>query len=376
MNPPTSSSLQLRLERLLAGGTKEDVFPGAAAVIIKGHGERRFQAMATAGVTRLDDKGVTIEPDTLFDLASLTKPLATTLGILLLVDQDRLRLDDRLIDLCPSPVPPDKEEITLAQLLSHSSGLASYHEYYKLFPPDTGRNFHSALIGAILNAPLDYPIGTECRYSDLGFILLGDILEQTIAGPLHDFFQQKITAPLGLENEIFFLPITTQNTIACKRFAATEYCPWRGRVLQGEVHDEHCHLLDGVAGHAGLFGTASTVGQLCQTLLDTWLGRPTCLNISKKTLVNALKPQYPEKTWCLGFDTPSPTGYTSASKYLTRHSIGHLGYTGTSFWIDPEREVILILLTNRVHLGRENKKIREFRPWFHDQVMSFIINGK
>ncbi len=366
------STLRHYVTRLLMRGTKENIFPGASAAIIAGHGRDRVRVLAAAGTTRMDESGIALSPETYFDLASLTKPLATALSILLLIDQGRLHPEDRLKDLCSCPVPADKADITLVHLLSHSSGLPPYHELFKKFRPDTHRTFRQDLISAILNGSLEYPVGTDYRYSDLGYILLGDILERAAAMPLHDFFTTTIARPLHLERNIFFLPPDKINTVPRELFAATEHCPWRGRVLQGEVHDEHAHLLGGIAGHAGLFGTVTGVSSLCAAILDARQGHPTALAISSKTLSEALKPRQPKTTWCLGFDTPS-AGYTSAGQYLSRKSIGHLGYTGTSFWIDPVKEVILVLLTNRVHPDRENKKIREFRPWFHDQVMALLF---
>ena len=378
LNP---SSLRFHLTRLLAQGTEKKVFAGATAAIVTGSDGNRHQVIAGAGVTRLDGKGVAVVPKTIFDLASLTKPLATALGILLLVDRGHLHLNDRLADLCPLPVPPTKKEITVAQLLSHSSGLPPYKEYFRNFPPDTDNTHHLALLAAILDAPLAYPTGRDCRYSDLGFILLGEILERISGISLDAFFLQNISRPLHIENELFFRRRKANGAMETDmekitKFAATENCPWRQRTLQGEVHDEHCHLLGGAAGHAGLFGTAAAVSKLCAAILDGVQGRTTALPLSRTVLKKALSPQYPGHTWCLGFDTPSLTGYTSAGNLLSRRSVGHLGFTGTSFWIDPAEEITIVLLSNRIHPSRENKKIRDFRPWFHDQVLSFIINGK
>ncbi len=371
MQIPSPSTLEQYITRLLTRGTEDQIFPGAAAAIITGHGRDRIRATGAAGMTRLDRPGIAASPATVFDLASLTKPLATALGILLLIDQGRLHPEDRLKDLCSCPVPADKADITLVHLLSHSSGLAPYRELFKNFPPDSEPIARQELIATILALPLDYPIATEHKYSDLGYILLGDILERVAAMPLDVFFTRAIARPLHLEQKIFFLPPKLHHTISRQSFAATERCPWRGRILQGEVHDEHAHLLGGVAGHAGLFGTVTGVGTLCAAILDGWQGRPSSLAISRKTLAGALT-RHSDTTWCLGFDTPS-AGYTSAGRYLSRQSIGHLGYTGTSFWIDPAGDIILVLLTNRVHPDRENKKIRAFRPWFHDRIMALLL---
>ncbi len=172
------------------------------------------------------------------------------------------------------------------------------------------------------------------------------------------------------------MSFSDRDKIEKHNIAATERCLWRDRIIQGEVHDEHCFLMGGVAGHAGLFGTLDGVLSLCTHIQKTWKGKKTGLPVDKRILDIALQRKYPDRTWCLGFDTPSTTGYTSAGKYLSKKSVGHLGYTGTSFWIDPEKYTILVLLTNRVHPSRENKKIKEFRPWFHDQVMNFLFPSK
>ncbi len=372
MEAPESSP-QMHLDMLCHQGVQKKIFPGVAAAIVSGHGGRRFSVISTAGQTRVDGPGTGIEPDTFFDLASLTKPLATTLSILTLMEEDALTPDDRYADLSASTIPPDKQNITIAHLLSHSSGLAPYKPYFKHFSPDGAQNAGKQLVQRIVQAPLEYATGTDCRYSDLGFILLGDLIKQISGRPLNYFFKKKITEPLGLSRDLFFLPPDVEKTFGQNQFAATERCGWRMRILQGEVHDEHCFLMGGVAGHAGLFGTIGGVLHLCTSILDSWQGgRKSNLPISDTTLRMALQRQYPTRTWCLGFDTPS-TGYSSAGCYLARQSIGHLGYTGTSFWIDPAKETILILLTNRVHPSRENKKIREFRPWFHDRVMEFLF---
>jgi len=373
METPESSLLQ-HLDALCRKGVQEKIFPGVAAAIVSGHGSRRFSAVSTAGQTRVDCRGKGIKPDIIFDLASLTKPLATTLSILTLMKEGALAPDDRYADISSFTIPPDKQNITLAHLLSHSSGLAPYKPYFKHFSPDGAKSAGKQLVQRILQAPLEYATGTDCRYSDLGFILLGDLIKQISGQPLHHFFREQIARPLHLNRDLFFLPPDVEKTFHHNQFAATERCGWRKRILQGEVHDEHCFLMGGVAGHAGLFGTIGGVLRLCTAILDSWQGEgQSNLPISGTTLRMALQRQYPTRSWCLGFDTPSK-GYTSAGRYLARQSIGHLGYTGTSFWIDPVKETILILLTNRVHPSRENKKIREFRPWFHDRVMEFLFS--
>ncbi len=372
MDIPSFSPLEQQLDFLLQQGIKKGVFPGGAAVVFSGQGRKRIQGIAASGRTRQDEMGGRIDKNTFFDLASLTKPLATTLLIYNLVEQGIIDWNYKYKDISKRKTPLDKENISVAHLLSHSSGLSAYRPYFELFKPESGEENKEKIISLILKDPLEYDTGVECRYSDLGFILLGDGIEQVTGQSLDILFTEWITKPLEISEELFFLPLPEKKKLDIK-CAATERCKWRNRIIQGEVHDEHCFLMDGVAGHAGLFGTINAVGQLCSSILEGWQGRKKLLPVGRNVLSEGLKKKYEDKTWCLGFDTPS-TGYTSAGKFLSKKSIGHLGYSGTSFWIDPERDTGLVLLTNRVHPNRENTKIRQFRPWFHDRVMEFLFS--
>jgi CubicO group peptidase (beta-lactamase class C family) len=179
---------------------------------------------------------------------------------------------------------------------------------------------------------------------------------------------------LGLAEDLFFLPLDRPLAVDRTRIAATESCRWRGRTLQGEVHDEHGWLMGGVAGHAGLFGTLHGVLALGEWILDLWQGRTEHSTIPVALLRTALERQLANGTWCLGFDTPT-VGSSSSGRYFSPCSVGHLGFSGTSFWIDPKRDVVVVLLTNRVHPSRENTRIRRFRPFFHDQVMACLLAG-
>jgi CubicO group peptidase (beta-lactamase class C family) len=153
-------------------------------------------------------------------------------------------------------------------------------------------------------------------------------------------------------------------------FAATEHCPWRGRIVLGEVHDENAHVLGGVAGHAGLFGTAMEVKCVLDAILDTLSSENTGIPCSRRDLLQFLQPQHlvPGSSWALAFDTPA--GFdSSAGRHFSPETVGHLGFTGTSFWLDLNKEMAVILLTNRVHPSRDNDQIKEFRPLIHDAVM-------
>lgn len=358
------------LRGLLAQGVKKKVFPGAAAAVSWGSGSGRKRSIAVAGIKDNRYPDELIQKDTFFDLASLSKALSTTLILYSLIDEKKLGLDNTLQALFDREITKDKQLINVRQLLSHSSGLVSYKPYFHSFAPEITKKNKELLIKQILLDQLEYEPESDCRYSDPGFILLGQIVELLTGNALPINFKERITIPLGLTKDIFYLPIAG-STVNTKMFAATEECPWRGRVIQAEVHDEHCWLMDGVCGHAGLFGNVKGVLSLCETILDQWQGRGQPCSWSGM-LEQGLQKQYSNNTWCLGFDSPSAEG-SSGGNFISSKSVGHLGYAGTSFWIDPEKELVMVLLTNRVHPTRNNTKIRQFRPYFHNQIIKKLI---
>lgn len=343
----------------------------AAAVSLRRDGVWQ-RAEYWAGRTRVDRYGLPVGPETRFDLASLTKPLCTTLSLLPLLASGRLDWRDSLESLLPGRDCYGKGRIRLWHLLNHCSGLPAYQPYFKEWPARWSKSAREWLVQRILAEPLTQEPGEECRYSDLGFILLGAIIEAQCGQSLASYYARKITEPLGLSEDIGFLPL--DNTLACERgqVAATEDCPWRGRLMQGEVHDEHCWLMGGVAGHAGLFATLGGVTSLCEAILDLWQARTVHPAIPHSLLGQALEHRHPRSTWALGFDRPSPGG-SSSGRYFSPRSVGHLGFSGTSFWMDPEQDIVIVLLTNRVHPTRANEKIRQFRPSFHDHLMQGVL---
>ncbi len=375
MQNPSFWPLEKTLEPLFERGLAKGVFTAAACAIFKQNGDRPGRLIKTWGRTRKGKKGKEVTPETIFDLASLTKPLCTTLSILCLIDQGALDWRDSLDTLLKADIEPGKRNIRLDQLLSHSSGLRPYRAYFAGFAPEIKKENKKKLIKALLEEPLAYEPGSECRYSDLGFMLLGEVVERVSGRQLDSFFNEKIIKPLKIEEAPFFNALNIKKSQKTEKFAATEKCPWRGRIMQGEVHDEHAWLMGGVAGHAGLFGTIGAVLLITERILHQWQGQEKHPAYSTTTLQRALKKKYSDQTWCLGFDTPTPGG-SSGGKYLSPQSVGHLGYTGTSFWIDPERDLVMVLLTNRVHPTRKNEQIRIFRPLFHDTVIEGLSGGE
>lgn len=349
------------------------MFPGAAVGIVKGSSSGRQQWQGIYGNRQLEPSPLPLINDTFFDLASLTKPLATTLALLALIDDGLLSLDATLSDLLACAVSAEKKNITLRQLLSHSSGLVAHCPYYQQLKDIPQASRKAAMLEMILAEPLMASPGTKAIYSDLGFMLLGWIVEEKSGLQLDRFVRERIYQPLALEKNLFFRSLDNSWATG-KVAAATERCPWRHKVLVGEVSDDNCHVLGGVSGQAGLFGDLAAVLTLTTRLLDCWQGRASHPAFAKELLANFLKRDnsVPESSWALGFDTPSPQG-SSAGRYFHPTSIGHLGFSGTSFWIDPTRDLIVVLLTNRIHPSRENSGIKEFRPRFHDAVSEVLF---
>ena len=359
-----------RLKPLLKQALENRVFSGVAVGVYQYRSREEQGLLSVLGKTRYDEKGTIITRDTFFDLASLTKPLCTALCILCLIEQKKIDWRTRIAEVLPYFFLPEYKSLEVEQLLSHSAGLIAYKPVYQTLPPAIRKENSKELIQTLLREPLASAPGTSCVYSDIGFILLGALIEAVSGKGLDQFFRSEITAPLQIENAVLFRPVTL-SLPGQENSAATEQCPWRQRMLQGEAHDEHAWLMNGVAGHAGLFGTITGVMVLTEHLLHQWQGRATHPGFSNQLLQKALNRTYPGHSWCRGFDTPAAQG-SSAGDYFSPGSVGHLGYTGTSFWIDPERNIVVVLLTNRVHPTRSNEQIKQFRPLLHNTVLAAL----
>lgn len=312
-----------------------------------------------------------------FDLASLTKPFATVLSILSLIKEKKITKEDCLKNIFSNKkLSPRKGAITIAQLLSHSAGFPAHRPYYEKLIRVAPEQRQDLLLALLMREPLVCPPGSRVLYSDLGYMLLGLIIENISGLALDAYFSRMITEPIGLAEHIFYNPLASPRHQPAE-FAAGEDCSWRGRMVQGEVSDENCWALGGVAGHAGLFGDIGGVLDLTALILDTWLGQKQHPNINGVDLADFLtrRTEIRGNTWALGFDTPTP-GKSSSGQYLSTESVGHLGFTGASFWIDPRRRLVIVILANRVHPSRDNELIKEFRPAFHDKVIEWLGREK
>ena len=323
-------------------------------------------------------------PDTVFDLASLTKPIATTTAILLLAAEGRVDLDDPVAKHLPRFAERDKEGVSLRHLLSHSSGLKPWRAFHELLlekERKTGEVWLATpaarefILERVIRSGLVHEAGKAAVYGDLDFIVLGALVEQISNQPLDAFCSERIFEPLGMR-DTFFCPQAGADALdegLRRRFAATENCPWRERILWGEVHDPNAWCMGGVAGHAGLFSTAGDVMRFARTLLDVWHGRSEQL---PRELLHSftVRQELPAGSdWALGWDTPT-AGTSSSGQYFGPRSIGHLGFTGTSLWIDLESEAIVVMLTNRVHQVAKRSRF-ELRPQVHDLILESFQAG-
>ena len=346
-------------------------FARAAEVVQRGVDERAFPAaVVEVGTTRgvlwqrafgrldCDAESPATQTGTIFDLASLTKVIATTSLVMRLVELGRLALDQPVRHWISEWRGTDREHVTLRSLLAHSSGLTTWLPFFR---DHAGRQEFQH---AICSLPLEYPPDTQSIYSDLGFILLGFIVEDA-GGASFETQAMDLLEPITSAPLMFNPPNAVRSQIA-----PTENDPWRGRKLVGEVHDENCWALGGAAGHAGLFGTAQAVGDFARAVLGGLTGTDTRLARTDTLRLFITRAGTTTGSRALGWDTMLRT--SSCGTKMSASAFGHTGFTGTTLWIDPERDVYVVFLTNRVNPTRENTAIQQIRPALHDAVFSAI----
>jgi len=358
-----------QVDALMRQAVSEGVFPGAVLLVSK---EGSIVCHNAYGLADLFSRR-SMTTETIFDLASLTKPLATALAVMRLVQQGDIGTEQDLGDILPAFKKDKKSTIKVRQLLHHSSGLADYRSYYKEIEHLPIEKRKQALRKLLVIEPLIHPIGTKVVYSDLGFMILEWIVEQVSGKRLDRFVSDMIYGPLGLDR-LFFVDLNAKKPQGV--FAATELCPWRKILLSGQVHDENAYVVGGIQGHAGLFGTAAAVHMLASELLSAYQGtHPN--RLFQTEMVRLFLKRLPNTDKALGFDAPTLKN-SSAGSYFSANSVGHLGFTGTSFWMDLDRFITVIMLTNRVHPSRDNEAIKHFRPNLHDEVMLHMshLGGK
>lgn len=333
---------------------KETSIP-SVSLCVRAEGREVFHH--TTGLARIMPERPALV-DQPYDLASLTKALAGSTVTAALIERGDLSVDLRIADVLPSV----DRRITLAHLLTHSSGLPKWNAFYE--GPDTAWGLATTreqILTAACATPVENPPGATHVYTDVGFLVLLALLETVGGARIDTLFQDLVSGPAGLTDLRWGWP----------RAAATERCPERGFVVEGTVHDLNCAALGGASTHAGLFGSARSVGALGQALLDAVTDPIAHPELPGRTLATL---------WTLpgagshvgGWDTPTRGGYTSTGAHFPDDAVGHLGYTGTSLWITPSRRAVVVLLTNRIHPIDELDAIRAARPRIHDAVARFL----
>jgi CubicO group peptidase (beta-lactamase class C family) len=390
-NPPAGFSFLVR-----NNGTQEETFRNAFVLLQNAITVRAFPACSLAITLRgeliahyalgrftYDPASPPAATDSIFDLASVTKAVGTTTMAMILYERGLLDLEAPVTAIIPEfgGDDPRRRDVTLRMLLAHASGLPAYE---KLF---LGAKTRDALLTAAVTTNLTADPGTRAEYSDIGFIILGVALERLADEPLDTFCQREIFGPLGMSHTTFNPPKTWKDKIIpTVDECGTETCgtdtlvrqppkspapapasKFRGRIIQGEVQDENASVLGGVAGHAGLFAPCEDVAVFAHALLSG--GRPI-LRPDTIELFTRRESSPQGTSRALGWDTPSNP--SQSGKYFGPRSYGHLGYTGTSLWIDPDRQLSITLLTNRTWPDGQNQAIKQVRPAFHDAIIDAL----
>lgn len=346
-------------------------FPGAAvAVTLRGE----LLALQGFGRYTYDADSPPVTSETIFDLASVSKVLPTTAVAALLYERGLLDLEMPLTSIVPEFAGSDRrrDEVTLRLLLAHSSGLPAYEKLY------LRADSRERLLAAAMAVPLSHDPGTHAEYSDIGFILLGICLERLADEPLDQFVRREVFGPLGLTRTTYTPPHSWRHQIA----PTTDDRTFRHRIIQGEVQDENASVLGGVAGHAGVFSTAGDVAAYAQAMMRQRVefssdetqsaedASPSLLRPETLELFTGRQSEPEGTSRALGWDTPSQP--SQSGRHLSGRSYGHLGYTGTSLWIDPERQLTITLLTNRTWPDCANQAIKQLRPAFHDAIVEAL----
>ncbi len=342
---------------ILKSGIERQAFP-AASVAITSKG--RLVGLKSFGRFTYDASSPEVTTATIFDLASVTKVAATTTMSMILYERGLLNLDAPVISVVPefASADPHRRLVTLRMLLAHSSGLPAHEKFY------LSAHDKEAILAAVFSTALSAEPGAQAVYSDIGFIILGVALERIAGETLDRFCQHEIFGPLGMAHTGFNPPSTVRNSIP----QTVDDQIFRHRVIQGEVNDENAYVMGGVAAQAGLFSTAGDVAMFAQCMLN---GGVPILHSEAVALFTRRELSPDGTSRALGWDTPSQP--SQSGTYFSANSFGHLGYTGTSLWIDPVRQISVTLLTNRTWPDNSHQGIKDVRPKFHDAVMKALL---
>jgi CubicO group peptidase (beta-lactamase class C family) len=363
------------LARVALAAIADRVVPG----LVIGVGRQgKSHLLAAYGQRQVEPGPLPATIETIYDLASLTKAVVTSLLVGKGVEAERLHLDRPLAD--DLTMLFDRPAVTLRRVLAHASGLPAHRKFYeRLFAASGPAPVHrAAIIELAAGEPLVYPPGSKSLYSDLGYILLGALIERCLGARLDVLAERLLFAPLGL-SRLGFVELPARPgwmRAAGLDVAPTERCPVRGHMVAGEVHDLNAYAMGGIAGHAGLFGSIGDLLQLALALCAAYHGRGVAgaAPILKPDNLRELwQPAgIPGSTWRLGWDGPAPQG-SLAGSLLSRRAVGHLSFTGCSLWIDPEQEVCVAVLCNRIHPEvTDDPRFRALRATLNDEALRAI----
>jgi CubicO group peptidase (beta-lactamase class C family) len=342
------------VDSLVTRAIADSAFPGAQLVVVR---DSIVVVNRAYGRYTYDPTAPPVDRNTLFDLASLTKVFATTAAVMKLYDEGKLSLDDPVVRYLPQFRGEWKQNVTIRHLLLHRSGLPPFRRLSDIATTE------EAALDSVFTTPLVVAPGDSTIYSDLGMITLGKVVERITGMPLARYVKEEFYAPLGMTRTMFNPPPELRATAA-----PTEYdSVWRKRLVQGTVHDENAATLGGIAGHAGLFSTASDLSIFVRMLMNggTYQGKRY---LHETTIDEFLRKKHPGQERWLGWDMKAESG-SSAGTLFSGSSFGHTGFTGTSVWADPDRHLAVIFLTNRVYPTRANMKLFKVRPLLHDAIV-------
>jgi CubicO group peptidase (beta-lactamase class C family) len=370
--------MKLRFEpvrRLCQDAVAREVAPGFVVLVASGG---RVQFHEAFGWRQIVPRQLPAFPDTVYDVASLTKAIVTSVLAMKEVERGTLALDELVRTRLPEFEGDERAGVTVRQLLSHSSGLPAHRPYWRQVANAASERWAISLAAA--REPLEYRPGTLSIYSDLGFILLGWLLERASELRLDALAERDVFRPLGVTSATFVNLADCDaraRLLAERSVAATQQSAERGHLALGEVDDANAYAMGGISGHAGLFADAGAVSAVASALVAAWRGAPVAPGgaplVAREVLREFWSPaSVPGSTWRLGWDGPAARD-SQAGTRLSRAAVGHLGFTGCSLWIDPERETWIVLLANRVHpTVPQHERFRVFRPALHDAVLEAL----
>ena len=341
------------------------LFPGAQILVVK---DSEILAEKSFGYQTFESNSRKIDVNTIYDIASLTKVVATTPVIMKLIKKKYLHLDHEIYQFYPEFKGEWKDKVTIKHLLTHSSGLKPYEEYFK---NKNIKNSDDIIRDIVSKQNLLFEPGSEFKYSDLGMILLMDIAEKITGRTFSELVQSWILNPLNMKNSYFNPPVNILDVIPPTEIDNL----YRNKIVKGFVHDENAFLMGGVSGHAGLFSNSYDIAKYAQTMINFGIYNGSRVFNSYSIKKTTKKQNTPYGSdYALGWDTPSIRGNSSAGDFFSKGSYGHLGFTGTSLWVDPNQKIIIILLTNRTYPTRDKLGMHKLRRDFHNEIMSTIIN--